>query len=83
MGMNPVQGAQCIPKPAAGSIGLPPDATATAAACAPLLPPTACGPSPPPLQFGKYLVEKQRPEWSEKYVGESSAARPPPAQLPH
>ena len=21
------------------------------------------------LQFGKYLVEKQRPEWSDQYVG--------------
>ena len=23
---------------------------------------------PPPLQFGKYLLEKQRPEWAEFYV---------------
>lgn len=28
---------------------------------------------PPPPQFGKYLVEKQRPEWADQYVGARAA----------
>lgn len=43
-----------------------------------LPPPRAPAPLQPcrrPLQFGKYLVENQRPDWSEQYVGKSCAAR--------
>ena len=39
-------------------------------------------PPPFPSQFGKYLVEKQRPAWAEQYVGERHMPSRAPSKAP-